>query len=150
MRERILKFIDASGLTAARFAEDIGVQRSSVSHILSGRNNPSFDFIQKILIKYKHINAEWLLLGSGDMFKLARQTSLFDNINSPLSNLHENVVSNEILNSEPVINSQKPTENTQNKSIIPELIPENLSNKSIEKIIVFYNDKTFSVYTPEN
>ena len=102
MRERILKFIEISGYTAARFADDIGVQRSSVSHILSGRNNPSFDFIQKILLKYKQINAEWLLLGMGDIFKEGyneRQPDLFHEANSEVKNDLPASDSNQILNS---------------------------------------------------
>ena len=150
MRERILKFIDISGLTAAKFADDIGVQRSSVSHILSGRNNPSFDFIQKILLKYKQINAEWLLLGTGDIFKVARQAVLFD---EPLTDIN---ISGTSSNSTQILEPEKPivSENIPEQPVNTELIIEkgllNSQTKSIEKIMIFYDDKTFSVYTPEN
>src|SRR4030066_1678355 len=69
MKDRIIKFLTQENLSATKFADEIGVQRSSISHILSGRNNPSFDFIQKILTRYRNLNSEWLLLGSGPMYK---------------------------------------------------------------------------------
>ena len=77
MRERIIKFIETENLAPTKFADEIGVQRSSISHILSGRNNPSFDFIQKILSRYKALNAEWLVMGTGPMYKAMEQGNLF-------------------------------------------------------------------------
>lgn len=69
MKEQILKIIEAEGLTPAKFADEIGVQRSSISHIISGRNKPSYDFIMKIIDRFRGINAEWLLTGKGSMIK---------------------------------------------------------------------------------
>lgn len=54
-------------LTASKFADAIGVQRSSISHILSGRNKPSLELINKILEHFEQVNADWLLLGKGSM-----------------------------------------------------------------------------------
>lgn len=69
MRNRIQGIIQYYGMTAARFAEEIDVQRSGISHILNGRNQPSYDLILKILKRFPEIDAEWLILGSGNMFK---------------------------------------------------------------------------------
>lgn len=69
MKDRLEKLMKAEGLSPARFADEIGVQRSSISHILSGRNKPSYDFITKILDRFQGINAEWLLTGKGSMIK---------------------------------------------------------------------------------
>ena len=52
MKERILEFLRAENKSSAQFAEEIGVQASGISHILSGRNNPSLDFVMKMLEKY--------------------------------------------------------------------------------------------------
>ncbi|HQL70889.1 MAG TPA: helix-turn-helix transcriptional regulator, partial [Bacteroidales bacterium] len=71
MKDRIAKILQEEGLTGARFADEIGVQASSVSHILSGRNNPGTDFLIKILERYRGINPEWLLMGKGEMYKTA-------------------------------------------------------------------------------
>ena len=69
MKEQIHKIIEAEGLTPAKFADEIGVQRSSISHIISGRNKPSYDLIMKIIERFRGINAEWLLTGKGSMIK---------------------------------------------------------------------------------
>jgi len=69
MKDRITLLIKAKNLTAAQFADEIGVQKSSISHILSGRNNASLDFIQKILITYPEVNMDWLMFGKGPIFK---------------------------------------------------------------------------------
>jgi len=56
MKEQLIKIMTHFNISSTRFADEIGVQRSSVSHILSGRNKPSYDFIVKILEKYPSIN----------------------------------------------------------------------------------------------
>lgn len=61
--ERIDQIIQEQQLSSAAFADAIGVQRSSISHVLSGRNKPSLDFILKILEAFPHISSDWLLFG---------------------------------------------------------------------------------------
>ena len=77
MKDRIIQFLKEMNLTSTKFADEIGVQRSSISHILSGRNKPSFDFIEKMLNAYPEVNAQWLITGKGIM--LSNQPSLFQN-----------------------------------------------------------------------
>ena len=69
MNDRIKLIIESRNLTASKFADEVGVQASSISHILSGRNKPSLEFIQKILYAYPDINYEWLISGKGTMHK---------------------------------------------------------------------------------
>lgn len=69
MKDRITLLIKAKNLTAAQFADEIGVQKSSISHILSGRNNASLDFIQKILLCYPDVSMDWIMFGKGPIFK---------------------------------------------------------------------------------
>ena len=76
MNERILKLMEELGLTSTKLAEEIGVQRSSVSHIVSGRNKPSFDFIQKLMKRYPDVNPKWLLLGEGKIYSKENQSSI--------------------------------------------------------------------------
>ena len=59
----------SEGLTSSRLAEMLEVQPSGISHILSGRNKPGFDFLQKILRRFPQINPDWLLLDSGAMYR---------------------------------------------------------------------------------
>ena len=61
--DRFKYLMKINNLTAAAFADEIGVQRSSISHILSGRNKPSLEFIQKILNHYPKVDANWLING---------------------------------------------------------------------------------------
>lgn len=78
LTERITHLIHHQGLSSSQFADEIGVQRSSMSHILSGRNKPSLDFVQKILKRYTFLHTDWLLFGKEPMTKEIKQRSLFD------------------------------------------------------------------------
>src|SRR5690606_13834378 len=62
-KERIIEIIEKSGLTPSEFADKIGVQRSAISHITSGRNNPSLDFLIKIKNEFPEIDTDWLIFG---------------------------------------------------------------------------------------
>lgn len=63
--KRLQKVIDFYGESASSFAEKISVQRSSISHILSGRNKPSLDFVMKVLSSFPEVELYWLLNGKG-------------------------------------------------------------------------------------
>lgn len=69
MNSRLLKFLNAENITQAQFADSIGVARASISHIISGRNKPGYDFISAMMEKYPQLNPEWLILGKGKMYK---------------------------------------------------------------------------------
>ena len=67
--DRLKKVMVFHHFTASLFADKIGVQRSSISHILSGRNNPSVNFIDKMIRSFPDLNANWLVVGDGFMRK---------------------------------------------------------------------------------
>lgn len=69
LNERISKVIDYSNLTPSEFADEIDVQRSSISHITSGRNKPSLEFIIKIKSRFPELLWDWLVTGEGEMLK---------------------------------------------------------------------------------
>lgn len=69
LNERISKVIEYSKLTSSEFADEIDVQRSSISHITSGRNKPSLEFIIKIKSRFPEILWDWLVTGDGEMLK---------------------------------------------------------------------------------
>ena len=73
--KRLEKVIKFNNETAASFAEKIGVQRSSISHILSGRNKPSLDFVLKVLSAYPEVELYWLLNGKGKFPKEKEEES---------------------------------------------------------------------------
>ena len=74
--KRLQNVIDYYDETASSFAEKIGVQRSSISHILSGRNKPSLDFVMKVLHAYPEVELYWLLNGKGKFPKNQTTTAL--------------------------------------------------------------------------
>ena len=63
--ERLEKLLAHYELNASSFADAIGVQRSSISHLLSGRNRPSLDFVMKVITRFPEVNLYWLLNGKG-------------------------------------------------------------------------------------
>ena len=139
MRERILKFLAEGQISSSKFADEIGVQRSSVSHILSGRNNPSFDFIQKILNKYNNVSADWLIMGKGEMFtEQPKQAQLFTEVSE--NDKYRNDKEKEVM-----VKSNSEKEN--DKSIeLPKA--EEKKEVNVEKIVIFYSDKSFKEYFP--
>jgi transcriptional regulator with XRE-family HTH domain len=146
MKERLLKIITSEGLTPSLLADEMGVQRSGISHILSGRNYPSFDFLQKLLVRFPKLNAEWLILGQGSMYKstVANVPDLFA-ASAPI----------EETSPSPAITgeSEKISSGESNIKKIPEGEPKmsspSIPQKTIEKMIVLYSDKTFATYYPE-
>lgn len=76
MIHRINLILQTKNITAKQFAEEIGIQPSGMSHIMGGRNNPSLDFVHKVLRRYPEIDANWLLLGRGEMYSTPSPTLL--------------------------------------------------------------------------
>ncbi len=67
MKDRIEHIIRAKNLTATEFAEKLGVQPSGISHVLSGRNNPSLDFVKRLKETFPEYNLDWIIFGTGPM-----------------------------------------------------------------------------------
>lgn len=80
IQERIQLIIKANNLTPSQFADKIDIKRSNLSHVLSGRNNPSLDFLSKIISNFPNVNASWLITGD------TREEQLSENANSTASN----------------------------------------------------------------
>lgn len=148
MKERIIKFIESEHLTAAEFADKIGVQRSSVSHVLSGRNNPGFSFIQKILESFPTINPRWLIIGEGEIYNSNMRNIAFESSSKNLfSDVKKNVQTKEVN-----------TEISQNKAEIKQDITVNNESagnvlktglkRRITKVLIFYDDHTFEDFQP--
>ena len=67
MHTRLKNWMESEGLKSSALADNIGVNRATISHILSGRNKPSIDFFQKLLSTYPDLNSNWLITGIGYM-----------------------------------------------------------------------------------
>jgi transcriptional regulator with XRE-family HTH domain len=154
MEDRLVALLKSEGINPTRFAERIGVQRSSMSHILSGRNKPSFDFIIKILDSFPAVNPDWLLRGKGLMYKddIPQQPSLFDTVSGSVINKPSGIsardvsVSKDNISEETLKNIREgnpPASSSEKKNDVTD-------PKPIEKIVIFYSDKTFSDYFPNS
>ncbi len=143
MKERIIEFLRSENKTSAQLAEEIGVQPSGISHILSGRNNPSLDFILKMLEKYPYLSTEWLLFGKGTMYKDSMMQSLFDEA-SLVSSVIE---SRRVESSFPANDGPKSLSQAEQPSENVATIPE--SGSAIVRIVWFLADNSFVEYYPK-
>ena len=75
MDKRLQQFLDAENISQAQLADTLGVARAGISHILSGRNKPGFDFLEAMALHYPQISMDWLLTGKGRMYKEASVSS---------------------------------------------------------------------------
>ena len=69
MKDRIRIIMQASGMNASQFADAVGIRRATVTHITTGRNEPSLNVIYKILTKFTDVSPDWLLFGYGEMYR---------------------------------------------------------------------------------
>lgn len=146
MKDRIKKIMDNENLTPARFADTLQINRAVVSHILNGRNNPSLDVVMKILSEMDYINSDWLLNGTGQMYREGYV---------PLDNQKRHG-----LFDENAINTDKQTEDSEypkEKHVQSINIPSNIIDKQqvantysedrkIKEIIIYYTDNTFESF----
>ena len=144
--KRLEIILDYYGINASAFADKIGVQRSSLSHLLSGRNKPSLDFILKILDVYPEVDLYWILNGKGNFPKNnSKPTEIETTTNfSPIpATTHPQLAVDEDLFSK---------NNIEETTTIPPKhsneIMKNLFEEDIEKIVFFYKDGTFKTFNP--
>ncbi|PKP19641.1 MAG: transcriptional regulator [Bacteroidetes bacterium HGW-Bacteroidetes-21] len=152
MKDRIIKFMKSENLSASQLADDIGVQRSGISHILSGRNNPSLEFVQRILHRYPNLNPDWILNNKGSMYRSTPQPGLFDTLETAapmtvpeLTSLFPEMETEEITTPETEIIPDKTApvkEKPMDKSI--------KAGKEVAKIVILYQDGTFEAFLPNS
>ena len=114
MKDRIAHIIRSKNLTAAEFALQLGIQPSNISHLLSGRNNPSLDFVKKLKETFPEYNLDWIVMGRGPITVSEPFAEL-----SPLTKESDSVVS-----PEPDVDYLQ-------------------QNPFLQKIILVYSDNTF-------
>ncbi|MFD1605047.1 helix-turn-helix domain-containing protein [Flavobacterium artemisiae] len=139
--KRLENILEYYSLNASSFADKIGVQRSSMSHLLSGRNKPSLDFVMKITEVFPEVDLYWLLNGTGNFPKSNEfSSSEIKNVLPPASY--------EISNSPDLFSSFEKNEKYESakKEVTPKKIDFLSDEEEIEKIIFFYKNGTFKVY----
>ncbi|WP_418262969.1 helix-turn-helix domain-containing protein [Flavobacterium faecale] len=141
--KRLEIILDYYSLNASAFADKIGVQRSSLSHLLSGRNKPSLDFILKILEEFPEVDLYWVLNGKGQFPRDAETNS---EINKDIPAKPETSAPNDLFSSE---NPIPPPPSSKIKNDIGVKHTQHTSESAIEKIVVFYKNGTFKTYFPE-
>lgn len=134
--DRFRYIMKLNQLTASAFADEIGVQRSSVSHVLSGRNKPSLEFIQKVLTAYPKVDANWLINGTTKVD--AKQDA------------GELDFSEESKSAETASTGANQQEEAKEQERLEKPTPEADSHgqliKKVDRIIVFYSDQTFETF----
>jgi plasmid maintenance system antidote protein VapI len=147
--KRLEIIMDYYGLNASLFADKISVQRSSISHLLSGRNKPSLDFILKIMDVFPDVDLYWILMGKGSFPNVESKnenTIVAEKIEvapTPIldSSIEHNLFSKINVPDEEIASTKKEVNTFENKPI--------LSNEvSIEKIVIFYSNGKFVSYCP--
>jgi len=144
INSRIKKIMDHYAVSPAAFADKINVQRSGISHILSDRNKPSLEFIQKTIAEFPQINPIWLLNGSGEMILTGLPNITtesfkvnFETTEKKDENLFTDVITS--VNKEENKGTPKKEENLTERT-------KNSNSKKIEKIILLYSDGSFDFY----
>ena len=145
--KRLEIILDYYNLSASAFADKINVQRSSLSHLLSGRNKPSLDFIIKVIEVFPEVELYWILNGKGNFPKSENGVPTVLEIEKKSSSLP--IVEN--TNSEPDLFStvEKGIASTLSESTpVESFKTENNSHEEIERIVVFFKNGTFKNYKP--
>ncbi len=109
-KNRIEKVILFQNMTSGQFAAEIGIQNSTLSHILNNRNNPSLDVLKKILSRFPEISTDWLILGQGSMLRQEKQSkepTLFDSFDETSSSSESLVAENVVKTTQPNAEVQK-------------------------------------------
>ena len=138
--KRLETLLEYYNLNASSFADKIGVQRSSLSHLLSGRNKPSLDFILKILEVFPEVDLYWILNGKGSFPKTIGNNNV---IKTPPAILNSEPISGNLFSNIPETKTITPT--VEVKKI--DQLPQSISNE-VEKIVFFYKDGTFKEFKP--
>lgn len=145
MKERILEFLKAENKSSAQFAEEIGVQPSGISHIVSGRNNPSLDFILKMLDRYKYLSVDWLLFGRGEMYRDKNLQNLFEeSLSQPVSEAGRRLFDSETVGSSSNVSK---SHDEHHKELIHGQ-DQIIRHSDIVKIVCFYSNNSFEEYYP--
>ena len=143
MREKLLNLMKSEQLTASKLAELLDIQPSGISHILSGRNKPSFDLVQKILRRFPRVNPDWLLLDKDEMYRtidIEPQPATSQSISTEELD--------ETMQQSPVSGMTAPATNSSSASTPAQQIAAAYAPKSgnVKRVIILFDDHTFESY----
>lgn len=149
---RLQQVLTMEDLSPAKFADMLGIQRSGISHLLSGRNNPSFDFITRMLDHFPELNADWLLMGKGKPYKDAQQASMQEEARpqaQPQLQLQpqpqpqaQALQMPQLFEDEFVESKIKPSQVPENAIFAPK-VEDSPADRRIVRVTIFYSDGTY-------
>ncbi|WP_445716808.1 helix-turn-helix domain-containing protein [Flavobacterium sp.] len=145
--KRLEIILDYYNLSASAFADKINVQRSSLSHLLSGRNKPSLDFIIKVIEVFPEVDLYWILNGKGSFPKSENVVpTILEMENKSTSISNKDTINQEIdlFSQEEKVTPSTPSD----RNAIESFKSENNSDEEIERIVVFFKNGTFKNYKP--
>jgi transcriptional regulator with XRE-family HTH domain len=128
--QRIIRIMQDKNMNPTRFAEEIGIQRAAMSHIKLGRNNPSADVLTKIIERFDDINPRWLLTGKGSM-------KLVSDHPDGLIDFHQPDKDRKVIEKEVIVYKDR-------------IEKKDRLEKNVTKIVVFFSDRTYDTFIPEN
>lgn len=153
LRERIEMLLHFKNMSPSQFAEEVGVQRSGISHILSGRNRPSLDLVTKICKTFPEVSYDWLIDGTGSLEKTNKYEK--STLKTPPQSEDKNITdgvpsSNDLPNTRTPYSLSKDT--IVNKGVgIKKPIVTNVKSgleRKLKKVILLYTDGTMESYEP--
>lgn len=151
--KRLEIILEYYSLSASAFADRISVQRSSLSHLLSGRNKPSLDFILKIVEEFPEVDLYWILNGKGTFPK--SEIKVQEKIIYVPTPPNEEVKKNSDIKNESDLFSQNIIEentavknNLEEKNSNTQNLEQTKNSSNIERIVIFYANGSFKEYLP--
>ncbi|UOX33279.1 helix-turn-helix transcriptional regulator [Flavobacterium sediminilitoris] len=147
--KRLELLLEYYNLSASAFADKIDVQRSSISHLLSGRNKPSLDFILKVIEVFPDVDLYWILNGKGTFPKSEKNNEEEEKISPTLQNenfQNDTSLKNNVDLFSEIETVEKKTINEKSSEIFSNMQNFEAANNLIEYIVVFYKDGTFKKY----
>lgn len=148
MNTRLQQFLSVENITQAQLADTLNVARAGVSHILAGRNKPSYDFISSLMLRFPRLNIEWLMFGKGKMYKdletaprKQEPALLFDEIE-----LHEEdhvLTAQETVIHDPVMTEKAFPVSTNEINNIGNITQSIVSQRNVKKILILFDDGTY-------
>jgi transcriptional regulator with XRE-family HTH domain len=143
--KRLERIMDRHELNASSFAEQVGVGRSSISHLLSGRNKPSLDFVLSVLKQFPDVDLYWLLNGKGTYPKTNQEV---EKPNPSVPAAQDHPVAKPKKESVPSSNPDLFSEEPPVKEIRQNIPVHSNNGKDITRVILFYEDGSFESFDP--
>lgn len=151
MINRLKEILDYFRLSPSKLADDISINRSRLSHILNGRNNPTLEVVQGILNKYKDINPDWLLFGQGTMIRVGIEPTPKDLFQyAEVNKKKKQQVIEPVKADNPIVAStQIVVDRNDDKPPKTSLAQcDGALNSGIKRITVYYNNNEYQEFIP--